>query len=124
MSNDLPTIPDMISIVVPLFNEASHVSHSLTTILACAKESGATIDVLAVNDGSSDGTSRVVAGLMTTHPELRLLSFTRNFGKEAALYAGLQHARGACAVVIDGDLQHPPSLIPQMINAWRAQVGR
>lgn len=76
-------------------------------------------ELLVVDDGSRDDTWSVLSTLVAAHPELTALRLTRNFGKESALAAGLERARGDAVIVMDGDLQHPPELIPQMVEAWR-----
>jgi dolichol-phosphate mannosyltransferase len=113
-----------LAVVVPVFNEAQLVPRTLPVILAAAREAapGAQVTLIAVDDGSRDATRDALAALAATEPALRFVSFTRNFGKEAAIHAGLQLARqsGAqAALVIDADLQHPPALIAPMVQAWR-----
>lgn len=79
-------------------------------------------EYIFVNDGSSDQTLSVLRDLYHAHPEsVRYLSFSRNFGKEAALYAGLQAARGDFVTVMDADLQDPPSLLPEMFSLLRSK---
>jgi len=75
---------------------------------------------VVVDDGSTDGTGDLVAAWATTAQDLRLVRLSRNFGKEAALTAGLEHAEGDAAIVLDADLQDPPELIPDMVRAWQA----
>lgn len=76
-------------------------------------------EVWVIDDGSRDDTWHRVADAQARYPELRGIRFTRNFGKEAAILAGLRHAAGRAVIVIDGDGQHPPSLLPQFLDAWR-----
>jgi dolichol-phosphate mannosyltransferase len=76
-------------------------------------------EILCIDDGSNDDTPAVLAALSRERSCVRFVSFTRNFGKEAALQAGLQLARGEAAVFMDADLQHPPELIPRMVEIWR-----
>jgi len=73
-----------------------------------------------VDDGSSDGTLAVLRAAAATDPSVRFVSFTRNFGQQAALRAGLRHARGRVVVLMDADFEHPPELIPKLVAAWRA----
>lgn len=110
----------LISVVVPVYNEGPRIVHNLERILAAAESDEYEIELLAVDDGSADSSSAEVQRLALTDPRVRLLSFTRNFGKEAAVLAGLEHSRGEAAVVLDSDLQHPPSLIPKMVALWQA----
>ncbi|HYD80938.1 MAG TPA: glycosyltransferase family 2 protein [Paucimonas sp.] len=109
----------LISLVVPAYNEEAIIFHNLGAILDAAKGDGYDLELIAVDDGSRDATASEIARAAASDARIRLVSFTRNFGKEAAILAGLEHARGAAAVVLDGDLQHPPQLIPQMIAFWR-----
>lgn len=117
-------------LVVPVYNEAALIGQSLPQILqaarAAVRASGLDLAVrlLAVDDGSSDGTRASLARLKAQDDAIGFISFTRNFGKEAAIHAGLQQACGPLQarvmVVIDADLQHPPQLIGTMLGHWRA----
>jgi glycosyltransferase involved in cell wall biosynthesis len=109
----------ILSVVVPVFREASHLSGSLTTIWEHAAAIGVAFEIVVVDDGSTDGTWGDIERLAIRMPELHGVSLTRNFGKEAAILAGLESARGEAVVVMDGDLQHPPEMIPKMVEAWR-----
>lgn len=117
--------PVELCIVVPVHNEADVLPDTLPTILqaAFAAAPGARVCMVVVDDGSTDRTAEVLERLADEHPELDPIGFTRNFGKEAAIHAGLSHAlehTGAAAiVVIDADLQHPPELISPMLEHWR-----
>src|SRR6478672_4230524 len=76
-------------------------------------------ELVLVNDGSKDASLQVAAGLAANDPVVRVVSFSRNFGHEAASTAGLRYARGNAVVLIDSDLQDPPSVIAQMLARWR-----
>ncbi len=76
-------------------------------------------EVVVVDDGSGDATPAVLAELAAADPRLKVLTLSRNFGHQAALTAGLEHARGDAVVMLDGDLQDPPELIPEMLDRWR-----
>ena len=107
-----------INIVIPVFNEGQELVSNLERIMeAVAFVPGVEFRYLLVNDGSGDDTAQRVQAKVDEHPELELISLTRNFGKEAAVFAGLDHARGEAAIVMDSDLQHPPELIPQIGRA-------
>jgi len=80
---------------------------------------GFAIEILYVDDGSRDGTLAIIKGLVAKDARVRYLSLSRNFGQQAALTAGLEHARGDVVVTLDSDLQHPPAVIPQLIAKWR-----
>ena len=109
----------LISLVVPVFNEAVSIEKNLKVILEAAKGNWYELELIAVDDGSRDSTADEVVSIAKQDARVRLLSFTRNFGKEAAILAGLKEAKGAAAVVLDSDLQHPPELIPKMLEFWR-----
>lgn len=108
----------LISIVVPVFNEGMEAGNNLRQILVAATMAGYETELVVVDDGSVDGTDATVRQLVAEDARVRPLFFTRNFGKEAAIHAGLSAARGDAVVVIDADLQHPPQLIPRMIQLW------
>lgn len=117
--------PLRIALVVPVYNEADLISRSLPEILACAREAapGARVELIAVDDGSKDGSRASLEALAAQEPAIHFVSFTRNFGKEAAIHAGLAQALertdASAVIVIDADLQHPPELMAQMIQHWR-----
>ena len=108
------------SIVVPAYEEAAGLADSLAAIARHARETGRPFEVVVVDDGSADRTWEVLAALRPALPELRALRLSRNFGKEAAISAGLDAATGAACIVMDADLQHPPSLLPAMVREWEA----
>ncbi len=108
-----------ISIVIPVYCEAHHIAASLKRIRSVAVTVADTVELIVVDDGSTDDTGRVLRTLTVELLELRLLSLSRNFGKEAAIRAGLEAARGQGVLVMDGDLQHPPALIPELVRLWR-----
>lgn len=108
----------LLSIIVPCYNEEATVNLFYThTSAVCAALEGVEAEFLFVDDGSTDGTLDIVRALAAEHPGVRWLSFSRNFGKEAAMYAGLEHARGDLVAVMDVDLQDPPELLPQLLEA-------
>lgn len=110
-----------LSVVIPLYNESASLP-ALHRRLKAALD-GLTLDgleVIFVDDGSRDSTFADVAALCALDPSLRAIRFARNFGKEAAMAAGLRAASGDVVVLMDGDLQHPPELIPSMLERWRA----
>ena len=109
----------LVSVVVPVFNEADVLSmfHArLSSVLDALDFPG---EVIYVNDGSTDETGALLASLQRSDPRVAVIEFSRNFGKEAALTAGLDHARGDAVVVIDADLQDPPELIPALFRYWK-----
>ena len=107
-----------ISCVVPSYNEAASLPTLLTQLTAQLRDLTDAWEVIVVDDGSTDATPEAMRGWTAT-PGVRWLQLSRNFGKEAALTAGIDHAEGDVVVLIDADLQHPPELLPRMIDAWR-----
>src|ERR1700710_1469370 len=111
-----------LSIVVPLYNEAAGLAllHARLGALAAAlKQSyGLACEVVYVDDGSSDATLSIARGLAATSLDVQVVSLSRNFGKEAALMAGLDHARRGAVLFMDGDGQHPPDLVEKLVAHW------
>ncbi|MFM7777430.1 MAG: glycosyltransferase family 2 protein, partial [Alphaproteobacteria bacterium] len=116
MSQDPPAL----SIIVPAYNEQEVLPQFHARLAAALAGIGLSWEVVYVNDGSKDGTLAVMLGLQAQDQRASVLNLSRNFGKEIALTAGLDHARATEAVVvIDADLQDPPEVIPDLIAAWR-----
>ena len=111
---------DLLSIVVPAHNEATGIARAVQVILDAASGCGMRLELIVVDDGSRDDTFERVRAVSAADPRVKGLRFSRNFGKEAALLAGLNAAEGDAVVTIDSDLQHPPALIPEMAEAWRS----
>jgi glycosyltransferase involved in cell wall biosynthesis len=115
-----PTDAPTLSVVVPLFNEEQNLSAFLGTLVPALEALSLPFEVVLVNDGSRDGTW---AGIVDAHRRdgrIRGICFSRNFGHQNALMAGLVAAAGSAIVSLDGDLQHPPELIPQLVQEWQA----
>lgn len=108
-----------LSIVIPVYQEGAHLDRVIDTVRSHATATGETFELILVDDGSNDDTWRVILAGIGRRPEVRALRLSRNFGKEAAVSAGLEAARGRAVVVMDGDLQHPPELLPRMVEVWR-----
>ncbi|MEX3931232.1 glycosyltransferase family 2 protein [Paraburkholderia phymatum] len=108
-----------LSIVVPAYNEAPNLRNAVETLVNEAMPLCDDLEIIIVNDGSKDATAETLLKLEAQFPQLRPINFSRNFGKEAALEAGLEHASGDAVLFIDADLQHPPSLMSSMVQAWR-----
>lgn len=108
-----------LSIVVPMLNEEAGLPALHERLTAAVADVAGGYEILYVDDGSTDGTPAVLARLQAQSRNVSMLRFSRNFGKELAITAGLRHARGLAVVVIDADLQHPPEVIPEMVAAWR-----
>lgn len=109
----------MLSVIVPLYNESAALRPLLDRLLPVLGRLDCGWELIAVNDGSGDDTLARLHALGAEIPNLRIIDLSRNFGKEAALTAGLDHARGDAVVVIDADLQDPPELILDFVQKWR-----
>ena len=107
--------------VLPCLNEGEHLATSLDVIAKAIEEAGVSYELIVIDDGSDDGTWDVLETESKTRPELRAVRLSRRFGKEFALCAGVERARGKALLVMDADLQHPPALIPAMVKAWREE---
>jgi len=118
MDDGSPTAP-LISVVIPLYNEGSHVGELLSDLKEALQQTECRFEVVLVDDGSPDDTWERIKDEARALPNLRAVRLSRNFGKELALCAGLERARGDAMVVMDGDGQHPPSLVPIMVEKWR-----
>ena len=108
-----------LSCVVPAYNEAGHLAEFLQALHASVSALTPDFEILVVNDGSRDNT-REVALAQAASLGVRYLEFSRNFGKEAALSAGIDHARGNAILLIDSDFQHPLEMVPRMVDLWRS----
>lgn len=111
-----------ISLVVPAYNEARNLPAVVPAMVAALRDLSPDMELLLVDDGSRDDTARVIQGLCAQFPEVVGVQLSRNFGKEAALTAGLHHARGEVVCIMDADGQHPIALLPDMLRHWREGV--
>jgi glycosyltransferase involved in cell wall biosynthesis len=107
-----------LSVIVPAYNEEAMVPQAARAISAVLEGAGIPYELLFVDDGSRDGTWDRIREAAGANPHVRGVSFSRNFGKESAMFAGLSCAAGACCVLIDCDLQHPPEKIVEMYRLW------
>jgi polyisoprenyl-phosphate glycosyltransferase len=110
--------PQLLSVVVPLHDEEDTVAELCRRIDAALVE--VPFELILVDDASTDGTPELLDSLADGDPRVRVLHLSRNFGHQAALTAGLEHARGEAVAMLDGDLQDPPELLPQMLAHWRS----
>ncbi len=110
----------VLSVVLPAFEEEAGIDRTLDAVIDVLTGLGEPFEIVVVDDGSRDGTFARVRARARADPRIRGLRFSRNYGKEAALWAGLALARGRAVVTMDADLQHPPELLPEMVRAWRA----
>ena len=109
--------PGLLSVVAPLHDEEDMVGAFHARTMAALE--GLDFELVLVDDGSRDGTGEQLRALAAADERTKVVALSRNFGHQAALSAGLEHARGDVVVMIDGDLQDPPELIPEMVAAWR-----
>ena len=108
-----------VSVIVPACNEAAGIALFLQSLAAQLRASAADFEIVVIDDGSRDATWQCLRELSSGLPQLKALRFTRNFGKEAAILAGLRGARGRAVIVMDADGQHPVALLPPMLALWR-----
>lgn len=107
------------SIIVPCHNEESTIELFYSAMLQLTEElSNVSFEYIFIDDGSTDKTYPIIEDLHKKNPSVKCISFSRNFGKEAAIFAGLHATKGDCCVVMDADLQHPPASIPEMYHLW------
>jgi polyisoprenyl-phosphate glycosyltransferase len=111
--------PPDLSVVLPAHNEAENIAPLCAALKAVLAPLG-TAEIILVDDGSTDGTLAAIRAAAAGDSMVRYLAFTRNFGHEAALRAGLRAARGRAVVVMDSDFEHPPELIPDLVRQWQA----
>jgi len=110
--------PELLSVVAPVFDERSTVDRFHARV--CAALAGRPFELVLVDDGSTDGSGEALMRIAAADPRVRVVTLTRNFGHQAALTAGLDHACGNPVVMLDSDLQDPPELIPAMLERWSA----
>ncbi|KMQ73131.1 glycosyltransferase family 2 protein [Marinobacter subterrani] len=113
-----PTDP-LLSIVIPVHNEADVIATLLNRLVLVCRQLGTATELLFVDDGSRDNSVALLLQARRRYPDIRVLQLSRNFGKEAAVSAGLTHAKGDAVILMDADLQDPPELIPDMVAQWR-----
>lgn len=108
----------MLSVIIPAYNEQENIKAAAETISGILKKENIDCEIMFVDDGSKDNSWQIIDELSESMDCVRGIKFSRNFGKEGAIFAGLKSCKGECAVVIDCDLQHPPKLIPEMYALW------
>ena len=114
-----PSRQPLLSVVMPVFREGADLPGILATVRSFLDQCNLPYELLLVDDGSPDNTWGFIAAEAKTSQAVRALRLSRNFGKESALCAGLEHARGEVVIVMDADGQHPPSLLPDMVRMWQ-----
>ncbi|MGH9340645.1 MAG: glycosyltransferase family 2 protein [Acidobacteriota bacterium] len=110
----------MISIVVPVLNEAQTLPQLYERVCTVMEQELLPFELILVDDGSSDGSTQVILDLCREDQRVKAIELSRNFGHQMALAAGLDYSRGEAVVTMDADLQHPPELIPQLVRKWKA----
>lgn len=108
-----------ITVIVPCFNEEVVLPETARRLTASLEQIGRSFEIIFVDDGSRDGTPRVLTGLHAADARVRIVRLSRNFGHQIAITAGLEFARGSAVVLIDADLQDPPEIIGEMVELWR-----
>ena len=112
-------MPELLSVVVPVYNESAVLMQFYRELGDVMRTIGSPFELIFVDDGSVDDSASLLAGLREEDEAVAVIQLSRNFGKEVALSAGLDHARGDAVIIIDADLQDPPALIREFIRAWR-----
>jgi dolichol-phosphate mannosyltransferase len=108
----------LVSIIIPAFNEAENIPVICSEIISIFKDLTYKYEIILVADGCTDNTLEVINELVTSNKNILYIEFSRNFGHQLALKAGLDHASGDCAISLDCDMQHPPGLIPSLLTKW------
>jgi len=109
----------LLSIIIPVYNEESTIEHVLPALHKTLDNEDVNFEVIFIDDGSTDSSYDKILKSAKEESNVTGYRFSRNFGKESAIWAGLQKAKGDCAVVMDCDLQHPPDIIPEMLRLWK-----
>lgn len=109
----------MLSVVIPAYNEAGAIPQAAEKIAGVLRGGGIPYELIFVDDGSADGSWEAITRAAEEDGAVRGVGFSRNFGKEAAIFAGLEASRGECCAVMDCDLQHPPEKLPEMYALWQ-----
>ena len=108
----------MLSVIIPAYNEEEMIKKTSETISGILDEENIDFELLFINDGSSDNTWKAISDESARNKRVKGVCFSRNFGKESAVFAGIAEATGDCCVVLDCDLQHPPEKIVDMYRLW------
>ena len=109
----------LLSIVLPSYNEEQNIAHTTEVLSELLEREGIDYELIFVSDGSTDGTFQEILKANKKNPRVKGAQFSRNFGKEAGIFAGLEMSLGDAVIVMDCDLQHPPSAIPEMWKKWQ-----
>ncbi len=109
----------MLSIIIPSYNEEGNIEHTADVVSNVLENNDIDFEIVFINDGSSDSTWEKMSALALERDNISAVNFSRNFGKESAVFAGLEVAKGDACVLMDCDLQHPPETIVEMYNLWK-----
>src|ERR1700742_1876246 len=109
----------MISIVVPIFNEEENLPELRKRLSDALDSTREDWEIVGVNDGSRDRSLQILRQMHAEDSRIQVLNLSRNYGHQPAVTAGIHHARGDCVILIDGDLQDPPEVIPEMVARWK-----
>ena len=109
----------LLSIVLPAYNEEQNIGNTASVLSALLAENAIEYELIFISDGSRDGTYEEIVKVARENPRVKGAEFSRNFGKEAGIFAGLELTGGDAVIVMDCDLQHPPSVIPEMWRLWQ-----
>ncbi len=109
----------MLSIIIPSYNEEGNIEHTADVVSNVLESNNIDFEIVFINDGSSDSTWEKMSALALERENISAVNFSRNFGKESAVFAGLEVAKGDACVLMDCDLQHPPETIIEMYNLWK-----
>jgi polyisoprenyl-phosphate glycosyltransferase len=116
---ETPQIRLVYSVVAPVYNEEALVTEFCRRAIAALEPLGEPFELVLVNDGSRDSSPEIIRRLHEQDPRIKIINFSKNFGHQIAITAGMDYARGEVVVVIDSDLQDPPEVIPRMIEEWK-----
>lgn len=108
-----------LSVVIPAYNEGEILKYTAKSLISILNDANINFDIVFVNDGSKDNTWSVIEEISNKYKCVHGICFSRNFGKESAVFAGLKYAKGDCIAVMDADLQHPPETLIKMYQKWR-----
>lgn len=120
-TNQNRTLEAKLSLVIPVYQEGSHIRSSIGVIQEILKGNNIKHEIILIDDGSKDNSWEEIKKLAQVDENITSLRLSRNFGKESALCAGIEYADGDMVLVMDADLQHPPQIIPEMVKAWREE---
>lgn len=111
----------MVSVIMPVYNEGSQIYLNVSKVISILAQARINYQIILVDDGSQDDSWLEMQRLVYDYDNVHIIKLSRNFGKEAALCAGLENASGDACLILDADLQHPPEMIPEMVRLWREE---